>query len=305
MFKIGTQVDLRSSLDAIKACGLDWEVFKRDILHVREDGSQIPCPKYAGIFRKDTLRNLGIVGHRYSVAQNAEAASLCDEILNEDATLRIIYGHEFFHGDKMVLNLRLGTDILIGPERFHRIIMLAWAHDGGLSVTANFYLQRVATNSILKIDTPEVKTSIKIRHSGEVIDKIAKAKLIMKEAYKFFSNVEQKLEVLSVSPMSKGEFQGLLSKIFPDSETTKGQTRTKNKRDDVFGLYQTGLGSSNIEGTKLGGLISITEYCNTLKSTRVTAGKDSDEVEINGILFGNRTSEINEAFKLLLTSIAI
>jgi phage/plasmid-like protein (TIGR03299 family) len=307
MFNVGKACDLRSSSEAIEACDLNWEVFKGNVNHALSDGTLLACPRFMGVFRKDTSYNLGMVGDGYSLVQNSEAASIVDDILNREPDLRIIHGGEIFNGDKMFLNLKLGKDIQIGSEHFRRIIMIAWAHDGGLSVTARFFLVRIATNAILNIDSKEITTSIKIRHSGKTEDKIKTARNVMKEAHKFFENVESKLDFLAVTPMTDGDFKGMLSKIFPDSASGsgKGQTRTNNKKDEVFGLYHSGIGSENLKGTKFGGLLALTEYCNSAKSTRVEEGKDRNEVELNGILFGNRTAEINDAFKLLLESIPV
>lgn len=304
MFKsVGKVIDLRSTEDALKACGLDWEVYKGGVSHQKADGSAVACPRFAGVFRKDTDFNLGMVGSEYSLAQNHEVASIADPVLELEAKLRIIRGGEIFHGEKMFLNLLMGEPIQIGSEFFDRIIMIAWAHDGGLAVTARFFLIRKSTGAILNVDSPEVQTSIKIRHRGEMKEKIKTAQTILKAAYKFFENVESKMEVLAFTPMTDGDFKGMLSKIFPDSaKDGKGQTRVQNKRDEVFGLYQTGTNSANIKGTKLGGLLAITEYCNGEKSTRVCGDKNKDEVELNGILFGTRTAEINKVFEGLLST---
>ncbi len=301
MFKgIGKQCDLRSSQDAIKVCGLDWKVYKGAIRHTMEDGTLVDCPRYAGVFREDNNHNLGIVGADYSLAQNSEAASLADAILDEDASIRIRNGAEIFGGDKMFLNLQLGDLIRIGSEKFKRIIMLAWAHDGGLALTARFFLVRNSTNAILAIDSPDVTTSIKIRHSGNIADKINEAKGVMKKAYAFFENIESKMEILSITPLEDGSFKQMLSKLFPEKvEKGNSQTRAKNNQNEVFGLYN---GEHDTKGTKLGGLLAITEYCNSVKSTRVEKGKNSDEVEFNGIVFGTRTAEINKIFKMLLDS---
>lgn len=301
--RVGTQCNLRSSEEALKACNLDWNVYKGNVNHIKHDGKYVACPRFSGVFRNDTDFNLGIVGSGYSLVQNHEAASIIDDILAQDENLRIIHGGELFHGDKLFLNLQLGDPILIGTEYFNRIIMVSWAHDGGLSVSGRFFLLRIATNAILNIDTNDISTSIKIRHSGKINDKIKIAKNVMKEAYKFFENVQNKMEILAVTPMTNGDFKGLLSKLFPDNETPgKGQTRTNNKKNDVFGLY---CSEPNLINTKLGGLMAVSEYCNSTKSTRVEEGKNKAEVELNGILFGNRTAEINDAFKLLLETFAV
>jgi phage/plasmid-like protein (TIGR03299 family) len=308
MFKsVGKVVDLRDTKDAIEACGLDWNVYKGNVSHQKADGSAIACPRFSGVFRKDTDFNLGIVGADYSLVQNAEAASIADTVLEQDTKLRIIRGGEIFNGDKLFLNLRVGDAVQIGSEFFDRIIMIAWAHDGGLSVTARFFLIRKSTGAILNVDSPEIQTSIKIRHTGKTDEKIKIAQNILKAAYKFFENIESKMEVLAFTPMTDGDFKGMLSKIFPDSAKGegKGQTRTQNKRDEVFGLYQTGTNSANMKGTKLGGLLAITEYCNGEKSTRVCKDKNPEEVELNGILFGTRTAEINTMFKGLLESMPV
>jgi phage/plasmid-like protein (TIGR03299 family) len=303
MFKsVGKVVDLRDYEDAIEACGLNWRVYKGDVSHRKPDGNLVSCPNFAGVFRADTEFNLGMVGIGYALIQNDEAASITKEVLEQDANLRIIRGGEIFQGDKMFLNLRIGNAIQIGSELFERIVMIAWAHDGGLSVTARFFLIRKSTGAILNVDSPEIQTSIKIRHTGKTNEKIKIAQNILKAAYKFFENIESKMEVLSFTPLTDGDFKGLLSKIFPDSESGegKGQTRIQNKRDEVFGLYKGGNNSANVQNTKLGGLLAITEYCNGEKSTRVCKDKNPEEVELNGILFGTRTAEINKMFKGLL-----
>ena len=306
MFKgIGKECNLRSSEEAIQQCGLNWNVYKGVISHTKQDGKIVSCPKFVGVFREDNNYNLGIVGSGYSLVQNIEAASIADSILDEEPKLKIIHGVELFNGDKIFLTLQLGDPIEIGNEFFKRIIMVSWAHNGKMSVSGRFLLIRNSTGAILNVDAPEVNMNVKVQHSGKTKEKIKIAKNVIKNAYQFFENVETKMDVLAVTPMTDGDFKGLLSKLFPDSESesTKGQTRTDNKRNDVFGLYRS-PSSSNLINTKLGGLMALTEYCNSSKSTRVEEGKDSNEVELNGLLFGTRTKEINEGFKLLLDSFA-
>jgi phage/plasmid-like protein (TIGR03299 family) len=304
---VGHKLTATTAEEAVKEAKLDWNVFKANIQTVDDfDGNKIPITREMGIFREDTKFPLGVVGRGYGVIQNAEAASILNDVIDRapsGSPIAIRHGACIFGGDKVFLTAEVGDPILIGRESFSRFIIISWGHNGGVALKASFALCRLSTGAIINVKMRGIQSDIKIRHSRKANERLKIASRVIENAFTYFEKIADKFTLLADSIMSDLDFSSLLDAVLPLPVDGSGRSNTmaENQRDEAKTIYS----ADPNYGNKLGAFMAISEW-NSNKRTAVRKDKESwgkGEVEVNGTLFGTRNKEMKNAFLKLLETV--
>lgn len=305
---VGHKLSATNTKDAVIEAGLNWGVFKANLQTTDEfNGNRIPITREMGIFREDTRFPLGVVGRGYGIIQNAEAASILDEVIDRapsDSPITIRHGACIFGGDKVFLTAEVGDPILIGSESFSRFLIISWGHNGGVALKASFALCRLSTGSIINVKMRGIQSDIKIRHSRKANERLKIASRVIDNAFTYFEKIADKFTLLADSVMTDQDFDSLLDYVLPQAKdgSSRSVTMLDNQKDEAKAIYA----SDSNHGNKLGAFMAISEW-NSNKRTSVRKDKESwgkGEVEVNGTLFGNRNKEMKNAFLKLLENVS-
>ena len=116
---------INRTLDLLNATGLAWEVKKKPLFAMNEEGINVPTNSY-GIFKGD--KHLGTTGERYEPFQNYQ---LAETIINatEQLNLPLLRGGSLCDDTKIYLQAELKSD-MIGKSEIKRYVTALNSHNG-------------------------------------------------------------------------------------------------------------------------------------------------------------------------------
>lgn len=281
---LGTVVDTEvKAVEAIKLAQLDYEVEKQPIFtaHKQIDGK-------VALVRKDTQDVLGIATPKYKIIQNVEAFSFLDTVIGEGQAVYHSAG-ALGKGERIWMLVKLPNDIVIGQDDVvEKYLCLTTAHDGKSSLLAYFTPVRVVCQNTLNASMSDSKNGIKIRHFGNIRDKVEEAREILGisiDYYRQFENIANMLEGRTFSKDGAIQYFDKVLKIDGKTED-EISSRKENQRDELLCLFENG------QGQNLGNPHSIwkaynavTEYVDHKSTVR---GEEDDKARrLDSIWFGN------------------
>ena len=92
----------------------------------------------------------------------------------------------------------------------------------------------------------------------------------------------------------------IVSELFPSSSEDVS-TRTKNTRDSVLNIYETGMGLEKFRGTAWGAFNAVTEYADHWKTFK---GGES-EARASSIWFGSSAALKQKAYDLVSSVVSM
>jgi phage/plasmid-like protein (TIGR03299 family) len=182
---LGTVVDdAPTSADAIRLAHLEWQVEQRPIYTDTAQQTLGGGPDKAKVagwvanVRRDTGDVLGVVSDRYMPVQNAEAFGFCDGLL-ADGIIRYESAGAMRGGKVVWLLARMPerTDEVAEGDTLHRFILFTNTHDGSRAALVLPTSVRVVCMNTLRLALGRGRgTALKIRHTGEIGDKLEAAR---------------------------------------------------------------------------------------------------------------------------------
>jgi phage/plasmid-like protein (TIGR03299 family) len=279
--------------EAIKAANLDWEVECRPVYHYTdgEDGYKaIEIEERKAVVRTDTNEALGIVGNRYAPLQNREAFGFFDGLFGE-GNCRFETAGALGKGERIWLLAKMDDndpmEVVMG-DVVDKYMCLTTAHDGSGSVLASFTPIRIVCGNtcsmfirdIKKADKEGVQSFVRIKHTGEVANRVKAAGDILRTAGIFYDEAKMVFQKFAKADMTVGATKNYVARVLLGAKAAEKSaewtTRSRNTVNSVMDLVDGGLGTEipGVRGTLWGAYNGLTEYADHKRDYRGT--KDAE-----------------------------
>lgn len=200
---LGVTVDkAASSAQAIELAGMNWKVKKQQLFYTDHDGNQQVADSIFGIVRADTGKILGSVGSRYKPIQNSEGFDFLDGILSKFGAKYESAGA--LHGGKkvwMLAQLPKQAFTVNGGDEQKAFVIFQNSHDGSGAAEVFPTSVRVVCANTLRLAHKDSAAGLRIRHTGDVKDKIKAAQTALNIAVHDFEEYKESAGALYRKPL--------------------------------------------------------------------------------------------------------
>ena len=285
--------------EAIEAANLDYVVALAGM--TTTDG--IPIPSRKAVVRTDTDEVLGVVGNTYVPVQNREAFAFLDSIV-ADGSLRYHTAGALRKGERIWLLAKLPGQIRVrfSEDVSEKYLLLSNSHDGSSALRVFFTSIRVVcANTLTMADREGRGEGVSIRHQGNLVSKIRRAREVLGIAARHFDDLENQFDLLARHYPSYGQVSGYFKALYPDPEEGN-PARSQNVRDELFRLFENGKGQDipEIKLTSWAMFNAMTEYVDHHRPTRAKSEFDRAANRLDSSWFGSGARLKEKAFKLAL-----
>lgn len=317
---LGTNVvDAKTSKDAILFSKLDWNVslmpvggiddLKDEVVRCETDSSG-NSEFYAVVRDFHTAKRvLGVVGSRYSPIQNLEAFEFMDSLIEDEKLLYESAGS--LKGGKIVWILaRLPKiDFVTDEDTMKRYLLLCNSHDGSKAIRVITTNVRVVCNNTLTNALNKDNEGIKVRHIGNVKQKIDIASNVLKkttEEFKEINKIEKKLASIKIT---KNQYKDYINILVPENDIKFTNKMQKTIRNNVLSDIQRCYNDKNqqmdtVKDTAWSAFNSYTQYIDHSSRIRVNNRSNFAESRMNNVMFENGASKKRKAFQLAINTFA-
>lgn len=291
---------LLTTAEAIKLSGLDFTVERQPITPA---GSSILIPNKWVTIRTDTGAPLGIVGPSYKVAQNKDAFSFADTIVDSGEakweTAGVMRGGTwtFISMELDHLEIQVPGD----PSPMKTYLLVINSHDGSRKIGGYVVRVRTVCQNTSELARKGAISRFEIKHSGTLEGKIAEARKALGIAFKNTEIVKELTAKLASTKLLDKQvreiFEGSVWPLDPDLTDI-----AKDKHHSAL-AFQNYLSSPNLEGirgTAWGAYNAVTEHVDhgTTYRGRTSSAED---VRADALLFGGGRAAKERALTALLS----
>jgi phage/plasmid-like protein (TIGR03299 family) len=299
--KLGTKLDApATAAEAIVAAGLDYEVQLTPLATV--DGLDVSQRK--AVVRYDTQQVIGVVGNDYVPVQNRQGFGFLDAVVG-DSGLRYHTAGALGKGERIWMLAKLPEQIRVknSDDLVDRFLLLSNAHDGSAALRVFFTPVRVVCSNTLSMAHRQgAGQGISIRHEGDLAAKIKQAQEVLGLAHRFFDDAQAKIDALASHYPTQAQLAGFFGQLYPDPEEPKHNARAANVRDELFRLFENGIGHDDpaIKRTSWTALNAVTEYVDHHRSSRGHDDAERTSRRLASIWFGSGANLKAKAWDLAL-----
>ena len=288
-----------TAAEAIEAAGLDYQVELARL--VTSDG--IPVPDRQAVVRSDTRSVLGVVGRNYRPAQNRDCFDFLDGLAAEGG-VRYHTAGALGRGEKVWLMAKLPGSIRVrgSEDAVEKFLLLSTSHDGSSAIRVLFTPTRVVCSNTLALALNRGDgEGIAIRHQGDLMTKIRKAREVLGIAQAFFDDIAGSFDRLAGFYPKAAQLDAYFRSLIPDPEGGN-PSRARNSRDELFRLFERGMGQDipATRHTAWSALNAVTEWCDHHKSARGGTEGERAANRLESSWFGSSARLKDRAFRLAL-----
>ena len=260
---IGQKVsDVETMEEAIVKNGMDYSI--RKIPLYKDDGSIIP--NRFGVENEQTGQVYDVVKDVWKPLQNRKCFEFVDKFI-QDETIKIDRIGKLRGGEKMFVVAKINSPPMeiVKDDFVEKFIILINNHSSKFSIRVGFTPIRMwCLNQLSSIAKNEASQMVRIRHSGNVDEKLDNLREIMDTSIAAFSATEEQLKFLASKPIISKDVEKYIKNVFRIKDDEKISTRKQNILDKVIGLAETGMGNhlDNVRGTFYASYNAITQYIN-------------------------------------------
>lgn len=270
--RLGTKLEEGATIEAaIDAAGLRWTVKAQPLLSVATGH----IVSHRAVCRGNEV--LGIVGPKFTPLQNHEAFEFFSPFL--DAGQATLETAGSLHGGKRVwilAKLALANSVIVkkSDDRVVKYVLLSNSHDGSLALRAGFTpVRAVCDNTLTMAHNNAASALLRIRHTKNIKDTLAKVGEIMNIANQRFEATADELRFLASRNVDSESLQKYVTVVFPAAKskdlvdellerTMKRSGRRSTVISDVTELFETGIGNTlpGVRGTWWAAYNAVTEF---------------------------------------------
>lgn len=295
--------EAQTAEEMIKASGLDYEVKFRSLAH-NDDGSVVTKFKSIGATIDGQWRDFAPVTDTYSIIQNRDAFRFFDTV-TATGDAKYVTAGSLGDGELIFLSAILPESILVmGVDEIKKYLLLATSHDGSMSCMMFFTpVRTVCWNTLNQAIQGMGKHSIKIRHTGNVFDKVDEARVALGLALDFYSTFEQVADRMAHTSMDKESLRTYTNRVFKVLDEKETATKRLNQRGMVEALFDSGKGNAipQVRHTLWTAYNAVTEFADHHLTVHGEAENPSNR--ISSVLFGGASTikqrAMNEALALI------
>ena len=282
---VGTELKQPATArEAIEAARLDYKVQLHPVMTDFKVINNVMATA-----RHDNQDVLGIVSPKYRIIQNTEAFSFFDGVVGEGQAIYHTAG-ALGKGERIWIMAKLPNDIVIKDDVIEKYLVLTNSHDGKSALKMYFTPIRVVCQNTLSMSLVDASGGISIRHSGNIKSKTEEAQRLLQIAGHSYKDFEDKTRLLTDTPLNVDKAERYFNRLIYNTETPTREdfesTKTLNKRNELLGLFESGLGNKNhlIRHTAWTAYNAVTEYVDHRASIRNVMKNPSNRIK--NIWFG-------------------
>lgn len=260
---------------------------------------------------KNSRVPLGVVMGNYQVVQNVDAFKSVDKILGTGkAELNSAFA--LGKGEVIVVSAKIKNGPQVAGDEREKYLVVANSHDTSMQLTYMTTLVQVVCYNTLMAALHSCDNKRKIRHTGNINEKMFNAEQFMKEVITGIEQFEEKIEKLSEQPFSDSEFKLLMGMLEPPSpkalksgKQSDISTRKHNIWKLMQGYWDNGRGMDHPlkKNTAYGAISAIAEYADFGKTIRMTEKNKGNAFAANATstLFGTAADMKRESMSVVET----
>lgn len=306
--------DYPTSAEAIKAAGLDFEVEKRPLftpINLAGDNPDLSIPNllvhtHFATVRTDTHQQLGVVGSRYEIVQNAQAFTFFDAIVGGGEGIMYETAGALGDGERIFITAKLPNYIKVDrSDLIEQYIFLTTAHDGSGSIQAAFTPIRIVCNNTLNLALKNHSNMVTIRHTASAPQQLALAHKVMGISYNMAQQLEPIFQRMAKTYITDQETKRLITLAMAPNDVVFQAVRDKrtdvefstqfqNIITDVYAYAQTAETQqmNSTRGTLFGAYNAVTGYYQNVKDWK------SEDAKFSSLLDGTASERSRRAFDL-------
>lgn len=254
-----------SSREAIKAAGLDWDVYQSPVM--LPNGRALP--HYLANMRSSDDNFLGIVSDMYSIVQNSEAFEFTDYLLGEGVKYETAGSLQ--DGRRVWLLAKIPDQYKILDEEITPYLVFSNSHDGSSSLKVAMTPVRVVCQNTLNYALETSKRYWAIEHIGEIRWKMEEARESLGLARKYMDGLRIDAEALALTKMTESQVKNAIDFLLPipKKATESEANRVNAHRNELFYRFMKAPDLADMELSAYRFVNAVSDY-----ATHSWAGKD-------------------------------
>lgn len=252
------------------------------------------------VVRSDDLNPLEVVGSKYCVLQNRDAAKICDAMV---AAKEALYeaGSLMDSGRKMWILMRRPAKFNVVPgDTVESFVNVVNSHDGQSSLTIYPTSIRAGSNATLNVSVGHVGKAVRIRHTKGIANHqdLVKAIHVVREEFKLLEAAANKLVSKQLTQTQLDDF---FKTICPKAFSATPVHRSVATKEDIMSYFTHGSRNQlpGVKGTAWALFNGIVEWIDYAAPTKGSSAKQSEQ-RTKSQLFGNNQKLKQKAFDLLI-----
>ncbi|MGP3776987.1 DUF932 domain-containing protein (plasmid) [Streptomyces sp. SDT5-1] len=243
---------------------------------------------------------LGVVGNDFKAVQNEDHAEFLN-ILADESGAHFDTAGSLRGGRKTFVTMKLPhTMLLDGKDRSDWNIAAINAHDGSSKYWVVATPIRVVCDNTARAALQNTPYKFGITHSGNVKEKIAKAREAIGLTFKYAEEFEKAAERMIQAELTLSELRDVVDNVFPMTFDGKIAERNREERwGTISDLFQFADTQANCRGTRWAGYNAITEYVNHLAPARAKTESAKAITRAERVVSGTADASMEKAFSLL------
>ncbi len=178
--------DAPTPMEALKIAGLDWNV-EQWPMSATNGETRLMVDDQLNVRMPGAIK-LGIVGQHYKVVQNVELAQFCQDLAEQNDTVRVESAGSIREGRKVWFLLKGESFSVRSSDEVVPYICVSNGHDGGTAIRATPTTVRVVCSNTLHMVIPDNErelssrikpTAFQISHVGDPRKRIEEAKMVL------------------------------------------------------------------------------------------------------------------------------
>lgn len=297
---------------AMEAARMDFTVqFQEDVEVTTLDNEGALTVRYPhrGTYGRwpngDTV-GMGMVKSRYQLIQPAEAGMLGQHVMDEGGANVVaagLYGDP--RGSKSYLAFKLPEGFLVGGQDRHDLYLtILNSYDGSSNISGLLAPIRLDCTNMTTITFGKTANRFAFRHSGNIEDKLEKAREALGLASAWTKKWQHAAEQLLATEMNGQALNRYLRRVLPTPEhitTERAQKNWENKRYEIKTIITQSDTCEFGRGTAYAALQGVHEWADWQRPTQ-RGGVEGAVTRFTRILDGGETEELKlRAARLLLT----
>lgn len=233
------------------------------------DGMAVPNA-YASIRRytapggHKVIQSLGVVGERYQVVQDREAFDIVGPLMEAGILKSLNAGA---YRAKTWVYGQAGVDPIevVPGDAIEARILIGNSHDGSIPWAVGWPGNRVVCqNTFHMAMSSKASKLLRLRHSGNVVDLISRAKAAIAEVGMEFVTTADKFKYLASKPCNKEQLKEYTGYVFSKWADTDDETTVEAAGGRVYNRivenFENGPGSEYARGTAWNAYNAVTQF---------------------------------------------
>jgi phage/plasmid-like protein (TIGR03299 family) len=298
-----------TSAEALRLSGADFPLGLTKVAAHIPGAGYTEIPGRRAVVRGDTKTVLGIVSDHYKIFPAKDCFSFLDSLL---PTREIYYevAGVLGQGRRVWMLAKLPDSIHIkGVDTVDEYLLLTNTNDGTRAAEVRFTpIRPVCANTLHAALRQKTKTSLKIRHKGDIASKLNEAREVLGLATQYYAEIGQVMEGLASVTITPHSLEDYFEKLFPDPKPKNGKLPERNVnrgiRNRLTELFEYQLEHEPKETgpTVWGAYNSVTRFLTHEAGDRTRkAAESSDQKRLESQWFGSFAKKSFEAFDLAVT----